>query len=95
MLVILCATLMTAACVACCGLIGWIGLVVPFISRRLVGNDYRAMLPSAMLIGAGYLLLVDDLSRSLQSTEIPIGILTAFIGAPVFLFLLSRKESKA
>lgn len=88
--IILCATLITAASVAVSGVIGWVGLVVPHLTRRMVGNNYRHLLPASMLFGAVFLLLVDDLSRNLLVTEIPIGILTSFIGAPFFLYLISR-----
>ena len=91
--VVLCSTLITAASVSVSGLIGWVGLVVPHLARKLVGSDYRVLLPCSMLMGAGFLLLVDDMSRSLLQTEIPIGILTAFIGAPFFLYLIMRKEA--
>ena len=91
--VVLCSTLVTAASVSVSGLIGWIGLVVPHLSRKLVGSDMRALLPCSMLLGALFLLLVDDVSRNLLPTEIPIGILTAFIGAPFFLYLVTRKEA--
>lgn len=91
LLVILCATLITAASVSVSGMIGWVGLVIPHLSRKLVGNDYRLLLPSTMLFGASFLLLVDDVSRNLLQTEIPIGILTAFIGAPFFIWLITRK----
>ena len=66
---------------------------MPHLARKLVGSDYRVLLPCSMLMGAGFLLLVDDMSRSLLQTEIPIGILTAFIGAPFFLYLIMRKEA--
>ena len=89
-LVILCATLITAASVSVSGVIGWIGLVIPHLTRRLVGSNYKRLLPAAMLFGALFLLLVDDLSRNLLATEIPIGILTSFIGAPFFLYLISK-----
>ena len=89
--VILAATLITAASVAVSGMIGWVGLVIPHLSRKLVGNDYRHLLPVSMLFGAAFLLGVDDVSRCLLATEIPIGILTAFIGAPFFLWLITRK----
>ena len=91
--VVLCSTLITAASVSVSGLIGWVGLVVPHLARKLVGSDYRVLLPCSMLMGAGFLLLVDDMSRCLLQTEIPIGILTAFIGAPFFLYLIMRKEA--
>lgn len=91
---ILSATLMTAASVAVSGMIGWVGLVVPHMARHLVGNDYRKLLPASMLLGALFLLLVDDACRNLLATEIPIGVLTAFIGAPFFLWLiLGRGET--
>lgn len=89
--VILCATLLTASSVSVSGMIGWVGLVIPHMMRRLTGSDYRYLMPASMLGGGGFLLLVDNLSRSLTSTEIPIGILTAFIGAPFFLLLITRR----
>ena len=88
--VILCATLVTAASVSVSGVIGWVGLVIPHMARRMVGNNYRHLMPASMLLGAIFLLLVDDLSRNLMATEIPIGILTSFIGAPFFLYLITR-----
>ena len=88
---ILCATFLTAASVAVSGMIGWVGLVVPHLCRRMVGNDNRYLLPASMTFGAFFLLLVDDLSRNLLATEIPIGILTAFVGAPFFVYLMTRK----
>ena len=87
------ATLLTAASVSVSGMIGWIGLVIPHLCRKLVGNNCRFLVPASMLMGASFLLLVDDLARNLLSVEIPIGILTAFIGAPFFLFLMTRKEA--
>ena len=87
--VILCATLVTAASVAVSGVIGWVGLVVPHLARRLVGDNYRYLMPAAMLFGAIFLLAVDSVSRNLLATEIPIGILTSFIGAPFFLHMIA------
>lgn len=87
---IVCATLMTASAVAVAGVIGWVGLVVPHIGRLLTGNNHQRLLPVAMSIGAILLLLTDTLARALSATEIPLGILTAFIGAPFFLLLLLR-----
>ena len=91
LVVILCATLLTAASVAVSGMIGWVGLVVPHLCRKLVGSNFKVLLPCSMLAGAAFLLLVDNLSRNLLATEIPIGILTAFTGAPFFLYLMLRK----
>ncbi len=83
------ATLMTAGVVAIAGVIGWVGLVMPHIARLIVGPNFHRLLPTAMLMGAAYLLLVDTLARTLTDTETPLGILTAFVGAPVFLWLLA------
>ena len=88
--VIICSTLVTAASVSVSGMIGWIGLVIPHLARRLVGNNYKALMPATMLMGALFLLIVDDISRTLFTTEIPIGILTSLIGAPFFIYLISR-----
>ena len=88
--VILCSTLVTAASVSVSGLIGWVGLVIPHLARRLTGNNYKHLLPASMLLGALFLLVVDDVSRTLLASEIPIGILTSLVGAPFFLYLISR-----
>ena len=93
LIIILCATFLTAASVAVSGMIGWVGLVIPHLSRKMVGNDCRYLLPTSMIMGAGFLLLVDNLSRNLLTTEIPIGILTAFIGAPFFIYLMTRRRN--
>lgn len=87
-----CSTLMTAAAVSISGMIGWVGLVIPHISRLIVGPDYRKVVPVSTLVGAIFLLLVDDIARNVFVTEIPLGILTAVIGAPFFLYLLLRKH---
>ena len=93
-IVILSATLITAAAVSVSGVIGWVGLVIPHLTRRMVGNNYRHLLPASALFGAIFLLLVDNLSRMLFATEIPIGILTSFIGAPFFLYLITREGER-
>lgn len=90
LLVIGAATLMTASVVAISGVIGWIGLMVPHIARMLVGPNFDRLLPAAMLLGASFMLLVDTLARSLARIETPLGILTAVLGAPFFLWLLAR-----
>ncbi len=89
-----CATLITASCVAVSGLISWVGLVMPHVARKLTGSDYRYMISTSALTGAVFLLIVDNISRSLLRTEIPIGILTAFVGAPFFLYLLSGRGER-
>ena len=90
MIVIVCATLMTAVAVAVGGIIGWVGLVIPHFMRMLFGPDYRRLLPASFLGGALYLVLMDDIARGLFAMEVPIGILTALVGAPVFVLLLLR-----
>lgn len=90
--VILCATLITAASVSVSGMIGWVGLVIPHLGRKLVGSNYRYLLPASMIAGAAFLLIVDNVSRNLLAVEIPIGILTAFVGAPFFIYLISKRE---
>ena len=83
------ATLITSAAVSVSGIIGWIGLIIPHVARLLAGPEFSRLLPAAMLLGAGYLLAVDTLARTMAAIEVPIGILTAFIGAPFFLWLLA------
>jgi iron complex transport system permease protein len=83
------ATLVTSASVASAGIIGWVGLVVPHIARTLVGPDFARLIPAAALLGAGFLLLIDTLARTLTTTEVPLGILTALIGTPFFIWLLA------
>jgi iron complex transport system permease protein len=89
-LVIVAATLATAASVSVSGMIGWVGLVIPHFARMVGGSDYRYLIPLSMVMGASYLLLVDDLARLLTTAEIPIGILTSFVGVPFFLYLIRR-----
>lgn len=90
-IVIICATLLTAASVSVSGMIGWVGLVIPHFARRMVGNDCRILIPAAGLTGGIFMVLVDDLARNLYTTELPLGVLTAFIGAPFFIYLMARK----
>ena len=90
--VIVAATLVTASSVAVSGMIGWVGLVIPHLCRMLIGADYRKLMPASMLMGASFLLIVDNISRTVTTAEIPIGILTAFIGAPFFLYLITKKK---
>ncbi len=83
-------TLMTAAAVSVAGIIGWVGLIMPHLARGLVGPDYGRLLPVSAVLGGVYLVLVDDLARMAGPLEMPLGILTALIGAPFFIFLLAR-----
>ena len=92
LLVVFCATLMTAASVSISGIIGWVGLLVPHIARMLVGPNYRVLLPTSFLVGGIFLLLVDNLARNIAAIEVPLGILTALVGAPFFIYLISRRR---
>jgi len=86
--VIVCATLMTATAVSISGIVGLVGLVVPHLARLLVGPNYTHLIPVSLVLGAIFLLAVDDLARVLFTVEIPLGIVTSLIGAPFFLYLL-------
>jgi iron complex transport system permease protein len=83
------ATLMTAAAVSVSGIVGWVGLVVPHLARLVVGPSFGRLLATSALFGAAFLLVVDTLARTLGRTEIPLGVLTATIGAPIFVWLLA------
>jgi iron complex transport system permease protein len=86
------ATLVTSASVATSGIIGWIGLVVPHLARALVGPDFPKLLPASALLGGGFLLFIDTLARTAAPVEIPLGILTAVIGTPFFIWLLADMQ---
>lgn len=88
--VILSATVITASAVSLCGIVGWIGLVIPHIARMLVGPNHQSLLPACVSIGALSLLLIDNIARTATAVEIPLSILTAIIGAPFFAFFLNR-----
>ncbi len=83
------ATLMTSASVSIAGIVGWIGLLIPHVARILVGPDFARLLPAALMLGAGFLVAIDALARTGAAIEVPLGILTAVIGAPFFLWLLA------
>ena len=93
-LIILCATMITASVVCISGTIGWIGLVVPHLSRMLTGIDHEKLLPASAILGAIVLIVVDDVARSLTGVEIPLGILTGLLGAPFFAYLLFKQKAK-
>jgi len=90
--IIVSATLATAGAVCISGVIGWIGLVIPHISRMLAGNDNKILLPLSISLGACFLILVDNLGRILTGSEIPLGILTALVGGPFFVYLLKKTK---
>jgi len=87
---LICATLLTAAAVSVSGMIGWVGLVVPHFCRKIIGNNYKFLMPASAFTGAFFLLMVDNVSRNLFVAEVPIGILTAVIGAPFFIYLITK-----
>lgn len=89
---VLAATVITASCVSMCGQVGWIGLLIPHCSRMLVGSNNRYVVPVEISIGASFMIIIDTLSRSMSVIELPLSILTAIIGAPVFISLLKRNR---
>ncbi len=90
LIVIVCATLLTAASVAISGMIGWVGLVIPHFCRMIFGYDYRRIIPASALFGATFLMVVDNIARLATTGEIPLGILTSFVGAPIFVYLILK-----
>ena len=88
LVIIACATLVTGSAISVAGQVGWLGLVVPHLARMMVGPNYRFLMPASLLLGGSFLLVVDDVARTVMQAEIPLGILTAVIGAPLFVFLL-------
>ena len=94
LIVIAACTLLTSAAVSVSGIIGWLGLVIPHMTRMIVGPDNKILIPASLSLGASFLLLIDNISRAVISIEIPIGILTAVIGVPIFLYLLRKGYSE-
>ncbi len=91
LIIILASTLLTSAAVCLGGLIGWVGLMIPHIARFIFGSNYRYLIPSSSILGAIFLLAIDTLIRTVFQSEVPIGVFTAIIGAPFFLFLIIRR----
>lgn len=91
-IVVVCATLCTAGAVCVSGIIGWVGLVIPHVARMLVGNDNKILIPASLSLGACFLILVDNLGRMLTGSELPLGILTALVGGPFFVYLLKSTK---
>ena len=89
-LIILATTVIAASTVALCGVISFVGLAVPHLTRMVVGNDHKKLLPLSILTGAGYMVIIDTAARSITAAEIPLSILTALIGAPIFAMMLRR-----
>lgn len=94
LLFIAASTLLSAAAVCLGGLIGWVGLMIPHLARALVGVDYGRLIPASAMLGAGYLVLMDDLARSLLSMELPLGVVTSIMGAPFFVYLIIKKKER-
>lgn len=88
------STLLSAAAVCLGGLIGWVGLMIPHMARALVGADYGRLVPASAILGAGYLILMDDLARSILSMELPLGVVTSIMGAPFFVYLIIKKKER-
>ena len=93
MIFILASTVITASAVSMCGQVGWIGLLVPHCARMLVGSNNRYVVPISLSLGASFMILIDTLSRTISVIELPLSILTAIIGAPVFISLLNKNRS--
>ncbi len=91
-IIVICCTMITASSVCISGTIGWVGLVIPHVCRTLVGPNHKRLLPVSLLMGAIFLLLIDNIARTIAMVEIPIGILTAIVGVPFFVYLLSRRN---
>ncbi len=92
-IIVACCTIATASAVCISGIVGWVGLVIPHIGRMMVGPDYKKLIPVSALVGACYLVIIDDIARSLTSGEIPLGILTALVGTPFFGYLLWKSKT--
>jgi len=88
-IVIICCTLLTSAAVSISGIIGWVGLIIPHVARMIVSPDQKKLLPAAISLGSIFLLVI-DICRTASTVEIPLGMLTAIIGAPFFIYLLHK-----
>lgn len=89
-LTIISSTMITASVIAMCGKVGWIGILIPHVARMIFGNNNKYVIPASLGLGATYLLIIDTVARSISAAELPISILTAIIGAPVFIVLLRK-----
>lgn len=91
-LVVICATAMTSSVISMCGQVGWVGLIVPHMCRMIWGQDGRKLIPASICIGAAFMVMVDTVARSVSASEIPVSILTAIIGAPFFILILTSRK---
>ena len=94
MITIVCSTMLTACSVSLCGTIGWVGLVIPHLSRMTVGADNTHSLPVSFLLGGLFLLIIDTMARTVTTAEIPLSVLTGIIGAPFYYFVLAKQRMK-
>lgn len=94
MILIFASTLLSAAAVCLGGLIGWVGLMIPHMARALVGPDYHRLIPASALLGGAYLVLMDDLARSVLTMELPLGVVTSIMGAPFFIYLIIKRKER-
>jgi iron complex transport system permease protein len=90
--IILFSTLMTAAAVSVSGVIGWVGLVIPHAGRLIVGPDHKKLVPASLSLGMAFMMIIDDVARTLLPGEIPLGILTGLIGVPILVLLMRRSK---
>lgn len=93
-IVIICASLLTASAVSVSGTIGWVGLVIPHLSRLIAGSDNTRSMPVTLLIGAIFMLMIDTLARTVSTVEVPLSILTGFVGAPLYALLLYKQRTR-
>lgn len=93
LMIILVATLMTAVAVSISGVIGWVGLVIPHAGRMIVGPDHKRLMPVSMGLGGAFMILIDNVARTLLPGEIPLGVLTGLIGVPLLIILLRRNRT--
>lgn len=91
--IVVSATVLTSYSISITGTISWVGLIVPHLVRMMMGPNFKYLIPGSMLLGGSYLLLMDDLCRSLLAVEFPLGIATSLVGIPFFIFLMAKRES--
>jgi iron complex transport system permease protein len=91
-LVVICAAAMTSSVISMCGQVGWVGLIVPHMCRMIWGQDNKKLIPASISIGAAFMVVVDTVARSISAAEIPVSILTAIIGAPFFILILTSRK---
>ena len=91
-IIIVAATVLTASAVSVAGTIGWVGLIIPHVTRRIVGSDNKRLIPTVILVAAAFMMIVDLLARNISGFEIPLGVLTGLIGAPIFGYILVKQK---